>query len=151
MDDSQRITAIAVIVALANQKVPLSPERQTELKSLLNAQPLNFGTLHNFGAQYPLKAIYFQARQWLQSQASERGKGDLPIPEKTDDADTSLQINYITQLDEKKNTELEEVLQKIAQAEDAIAAANACMVTLTMAGSPGNLWSWIKRNLFTRR
>lgn len=143
MNDSQRITAIAVIVALANPKAPLSPALQTELKNILNIQPLNFGTLHNFGTQVPLKSIYFQARQRLQTKASQRTKGDLPIPGEADDSDTSLLINYITQLDEKKNTELEEVLQNIAQSEDICAAARA---TLTMTGFPGNLWSWIKRN-----
>jgi len=150
MNDSERITAIAVIVALANQKAPLSSALQTELKNIINVQPLNFGTLHNFGTQEPLNAIYFQAREWLQSQASQRAKGDLPIRGEGDDSDNSLLINYITQLDAKKNTELEENLQNIAQAQDAIAAAQSCMVTLTMTGFPGNLWSWIKINLFTR-
>lgn len=148
MNDSERITAIAVIVALAQQKAPLSPKLQTELKEITDVQPLNFGTLHKFGTQEPLNNIYSQARKWLQSQASQRAKGALPIQGKADDSCNSLLVNYITQFENKENTDLEKDLKTISEAEDMIAAATA---TLTMTGFPGNLWSWIKRNLFTRR
>ncbi len=71
MNSSDRITVIAVMMALAHRQDSLPPEWQTPSES-------DYAGWANFG-QEKLGEIYTKVREILQTQTSQRGKGDLAI------------------------------------------------------------------------
>ena len=137
MKASDRITAAALIGALTQQQISLSPEFTQQLQTIGKTEPLDWNKLHGFAMQSPLKSSYLSLRIFLQREAGERGKGAKPIIPDDDGADTPQLENYVASLQQQEPSLLEEQVREFARSDDAVARCKSKLASLPFINSFG--------------
>ena len=144
MKASDRITALALIMALDRQTTPLSPELTRQLQEIGKTEPLDFNRLHNFSIQSPFSSSYMSMRIELQTEAGERGKGDKPIRSGDRDRATTQLNNSVTPQERQEPLLLEDTVREIAQSKDAVAESQKTLANLPHIGSFSGWFPWMK-------